>query len=1062
MVNRGLVPQIAHAHYCVRGRFGIGIGEIKSHEYFRMQNLKVRLARGGAAMVGLWLALPAIGAESISYNRDIRPILSDTCFHCHGPDQKTRKGKFRLDVAEDAVKKGAIVPGKPEESKLITRILSKEADEVMPPPESHKPLSVAQKDVLSRWIAAGAKYEKHWAYVPPVKPPTPAEGNPIDALVHQRQRELGLTAAPPADRRTLARRMYFDLAGLPPKPEEVDAFSADPAPEAVARLSEKLLAAPQFGERMAIGWLDVVRYADTIGYHSDNPRNVWPYRDYVIRAFNDNKRFDQFTREQLAGDLLPGATQQQKVGSAFNRLILSTEEGGAQAKDYEARMLTDRERAVSSVWLCQTVGCAQCHDHKFDPIKQRDFYSLGAFFADIEEPIIGGREPGMLVPDATQAAELQRHEEVLARAQKEYDTPKEEWLTAYGTWEAEQTDGARQESRWTALSPATAVAASGAELKVEKDHSVLARGKTNATEIYTIQFTNGVKNAVAFRLETMPHDSLPGKGPGRGASGNFALTEVVATVQRPGQTPSTVQFLTARADFEQLAVPAAQSRPRSGARAVIGGPVKVEPTGWAIAPQTGQPHQLILSLSAPLTVHEGETLVLELKQNEPGLALGRFRIGVATDPAETSGPLRFAPVKEIADLLLIPVAKRDAAQRDKLFAYFKNGAPETAAARKTLAEARKSRDELVGTVPRCLVSATNFQPRTVRVLPRGNFLIETGDIVQPALPQFLAGEETTAPGRRLNRLDLANWLVARENPLPARVVMNRLWKQFFGVGLSRVVDDLGAQGELPPNQALLDWLACEFMDSGWDVKHMVRLIVNSEVYQQSSVPSPETRAHDPLNRELAAQGRWRLEAELVRDNALTVAGLLEGRIGGPSTKPYQPEGYWENLNFPTRNYDASTGKDQYRRGLYTWWQRSYLHPSLVAFDAPTREECAADRNRSNIPQQALVLLNDPTYVEAARALAVRMIKEGGEDAGGRIAWAWRQVLNRAPRADELATTRALLAKELAEYHADPAAAQNLLKTGQTPLPGGLDNAELAAWTNIARVLLNLHETITRA
>ncbi len=1006
------------------------------------------------------LAVSARAAEPISYNRDVRPILSDSCFHCHGPDQKTRKGKFRLDVREDAVAKGAIVPGQPAESEIIKRIFTRNPDDLMPPAEAHKTLTLAQKELLRRWIASGAPYEKHWAYAPPVKLAVIQAKNPIDALVRQRLTELGLKPSPPADRRTLARRLYFDLIGLPPKPETVEAFARDKSPDAVSRLIEQLMASPQFGERMAIGWLDVVRFADTIGYHSDTPRNIWPYRDYVIKAFNENKPFDQFTREQLAGDLLPASTQEQKVASAFNRLLLTTEEGGAQPKDYEARMLTDRVRAVSSIWLGQTIGCAQCHDHKFDPIKQRDFYSLGAFFADIEEPIIAAREPGMLVTDEPQAVELKRLADEVARAQQEFDAPHPQWELAYTEWQRLQTEAVVQERRWTALTPSKAESDTDTKLTIEKD-SVLAKGTNAIAETYTVSFTNAVAGIVGLRIEALPHNSLPSKGPGRAGDGNFVLTEVVASILRPDHTTNVLSFTLARADFEQTQGSGTDSNATGSAAAVIDRDVKDATAGWAIGSQTNQAHQLLLGFAAPVSLQDGETLIVELKQKHPGHALGYFRLGATTNTDALAGPLRYPPAKEISDLLLIAAKQRDEKQKEKLFAHFKGIAPETATARKQLADARKAKGDFEAPIPRCLVSVTNAQPRTVRILPRGNFLIETGDLVQPALPAYLVGSDPQAEGRRLNRLDLANWLVARDNPLTARVVMNRLWKQFFGVGLSKVVDDLGAQGELPPNQALLDWLACEFMDRGWDFKHMVGLIVNSAAYQQTSVATKKLRARDPFNRELAVQSRWRLDAELVRDNALAVSGLLVDKIGGPSVKPYQPDGYWENLNFPVRGYDASAGAEQYRRGLYVWWQRSYLHPSMVAFDAPTREECAAERNRSNIPQQALVLLNDPTYVETSRALAVRILQEGGDDSKTRLTWAWLQVLSRAPRPDELKTIQSLLEKQLAEYRADPAAAQALLKIGQTPPPPDTDPSELAAWTNIARVILNLHETITR-
>lgn len=1038
-----------------------------------MKKLKCLIALG-IMLAGFELVLPAAGAERISYNRDIRPILSDDCFHCHGPDQKTRKGKFRLDVRADAVAKGAIVPGKPQESELIRRILTANEEEVMPPPEAHKNISKAQKELLRQWISSGAKYEKHWAYVPPVKTATPAGKNPVDVLVRERLHELKLKPSPSADRRTLARRLYFDLIGLPPKPEDVEVFANDKSPDAVSRLIEKLMASPEYGERMAIGWLDVVRYADTIGYHSDNPRNVWPYRDYVIKSFSENKRFDQFTREQLAGDLLPAGTRDQKVASAFNRLLLSTEEGGAQPKDYEARMLTDRVRAVSAVWLGQTVGCAQCHDHKFDPITQRDFYSLGAFFADIEEPIIGKREPGMLLPDAKQEVEWKRLDEALARAQKDFDAARPDWEQAFAEWQKVQTEAAIQERRWNVLKPATTRDEAGAELKTEKDGFVLAQSKTveTNTHTYALCFTNVLSDLVGFRLEVLSHDPSPGRGAGKkgkglnasgkAQDGDFVLVGVAAKIQHPNQTTNLVAISSGRDDSEPSESTATNSDPTGPASATSQSDAKGAGEGLSIRLQTNQDHQVVFTFSAPVSVSAGETFVVEIKPDGPSHAFKRVRIGVTTHVEALHGPLRFPPAQEITDLLVIPEEKRDQKLKEKLFAHFKSIAPETAEARKYLADSRKAREDYEASLPHCLVSSTNTQPRTVRILPRGNFLVETGDIMQPALPAYLVGDRKPSDGQKLNRLDLANWLVSRENPLTARVVMNRLWKQFFGLGLSKVVDDLGAQGELPPNQPLLDWLACEFLDSGWDMKHMVRLIVSSDAYQQTSVSSKKLRARDPQNRELAVQSRWRLDAELVRDNALEVSGLLVEKIGGPSAKPYQPDGYWENLNFPTRGYDASNGGDQYRRGLYTWWQRSYLHPSLVAFDAPTREECAAERNRSNIPQQALVLLNDPTYVEASRALAVRMLKEGGADAKSRLTWAWRQVLSRAPRADELKTIQALLEKQLAEYRSDSKSAESLLKIGQTPAPKDLDQSELAAWTNIARVLLNLHETITRS
>jgi hypothetical protein len=822
----------------------------------------------------------ASAAEPVEFNRDIRPILSDNCFYCHGNDASHRKAKLRLDIREEALKKKAFAPGNAEESELIKRLASLDPEEMMPPPDSHKKLTAEQKELLKRWIAQGAKYQNHWSYETPVKAPTSTPEKAIDELVDRRLASKHLQPAAEADRRTLARRLQADLLGLPPTPEEVDAFVKDTSPDAYAKLVDRLIDSPHYGERMAIGWLDVVRFADTIGYHSDTPRNVWPYRDYVIRSFNQNKPFDRFTLEQLAGDLLPDSDREAKVGSAFNRLLLTTEEGGAQAKDYQQRMLNDRVRAVGAAWLGQTTGCAQCHDHKFDPFSQRDFYSLGAFFADIHEPDIGRREEGLLLTTPEQEKRLAELAGEVAKTKKALDVAALTLADDITAWEKELS---------------------------EETQPVSAAKKTKA----------------------------------------------------------------------------------------------------------------------------------KAKRKDPDAKL-----------AAQATPI----LKKLA-------AKRNAAEKLIIRDYYLSVHPEILKSeRVAVATAQKTHDAYRAEIPKCLVTTKAAVVRTVRVLPRGNWMDESGVEVKAALPHYLP--QPKLEGRTPDRLDLAKWLISRENPLTARVVMNRLWMQFFGTALSKNPGDLGAQGELPPNQALLDWLAVEFMDSQWDMKHMVRLIVNSDAYRRSSVASPAQTAADPYNRELGRQSPYRLDAELVRDNALAIAGLLTPQIGGPSVKPYQPERYWENLNFPTREYMADKGDSQYRRGLYVWWQRSFLHPSMLAFDAPSREESCTDRTRSNIPQQALVMLNDPTYVEASRAFAVRALAEKGDD-DQRITWAWRRALQRNPDAKELGTLRKVLTERRAAYKADPAAAKELLKVGLTPPPAQADPTELAAWTHVTRVVLNLHETLTR-
>jgi hypothetical protein len=1007
------------------------------------------------AAIGAASGLYAASAipEKIEFNRDVRPILSDNCFYCHGPDKNHRDGKMRLDIREEALAKEAFVPGKPEESELINRILTTDEDDLMPPPDSHKKLTARDKEVLKRWIAQGAGYQLHWSYEKPVKAAIPAGTNGVDVLVQKRLAEVGLKPSPEADRRTLIRRLYSDLIGLPPTPEEVAAFENDKSPQAYEQLVERLLGNPHYGERMAIGWLDVVRFADTNGYHSDNPRNVWPYRDWVIQSFNDNKRFDRFTLEQIAGDLLPDANQETRVGSAFNRLLLTTEEGGAQPKDYEQRMLTDRVRAVGAAWLGQTTGCCQCHDHKFDPLTQHDFYSLGAFFADIKEAIIGRREEGMTVLDAKLKKQSDDIDARLASLRTEFNKPRPDLAEAQTRWESEAAKAAATAGEWETLKPASAAAArKNITLKADKEGIVRAtidakrnaRKQNDGTDEYIVTVKAPAKGVTGFRIE-----ALKEKSPGIGLSGNgnFVLSEISVN----GGPGKPVKVARATATFAQADFPASSA---------VDGITDQKLNGWAALGGTGADQSLYLELADTLDAPD-TMLTFRLKfgwgENHE---IANLRISATTAPKPVQAPAVGLPSTEIAAILKIDPAQRTPEQKVLVQNAYRQAAPELKALRTNIAGVEKERADFDKAAPKCLVSISAPEKRTVRILPRGNWMDESGEIVKAAVPAFLP--QPKVQDREPNRLDLAQWLVSRDNPLTARTVMNRMWKQFFGTGLSKVLDDLGAQGETPVNPALLDWLACEFMDSGWDVKHMVRTIVISKTYRQVSTATKELVAADPYNRELARQSRFRVDAELVRDNALAVAGLLVPKIGGPSVKPYQPARYWENLNFPTREYANDSGESQYRRGLYTWWQRSFLHPSMLAFDAPSREECTAERNRSNIPQQALVLLNDPTYVEAARVFAGRIIGECLGTPEQRVTWAWLQALQRDPSADELKVMTELFAKQLADYKREPGDAEALLKTGLAPTPAGIDKSELAAWTHVARVVLNLHETITRS
>ena len=766
-----------------------------------------------AAVPPLLLSGVEPGRE-ISFNKDVRPILADKCFACHGPDGGAREGDLRLDIQSGALADrggyAAVTPGDVEGSEMGYRIRASRLDR-MPPVDWHKALTEKEKRTLELWIEQGAKWEEHWAFIAPVRPQVPAMENlfaatPVDAFILENLSRQGLVPSAEADRWTLLRRLSLDLIGLPPTAGQLNDFLADSKPGAYERQVDRLLASPHFGERMAMGWLDLVRFADTVGYHGDQVHNVIPYRDWVIHAINENMPFDEFARMQLAGDLVEGAGDDGLIASCYNRLLQSSHEGGVQLKEYAAIYDADRVRNFGSVWMGLTVGCAQCHDHKFDPIEQKDFYQFAAFFADIDDR-------GHLRKDSGR--------------------------------------------------------------------------NTNPT-------------------------------------------------------------------------------PR-----------------------------------------------------EPEMDL-------------------FSPLDRIAIAAL--EEKIEAAEDD-----------ESRAVLVTEKEAIK---------PRRVMISKSSEPRTIRVLNRGDWMDESGEIVEPNVPKVLPPIEKQ--GDRATRLDLATWLMNAQHPLTARVFVNRLWRQFFGRGLSKVLDNLGSQGAWPEHPQLLDWLAVEFREGGWDVKAMVKLLVNTNAYRQISVPSADHLEKDPDNQWFGRQNRWRLEAELIRDQALSAAGLLSNKIGGKSGLPYQPVGYYVHLNFPARKYQVGKGAQQYRRGVYTHWQRTFLHPSMLAFDAPTREECTAERAISNTPSAALALLNDPTFVEAARALAQRILLEGGDSDQSRLAWAFRQVSGRTATSAEVSVIIKLLQQHRLSFGENPESAAALLAVGYFQHSPELAISELAAWTSVARALLNLHETVTRS
>ncbi|XZE19384.1 PSD1 and planctomycete cytochrome C domain-containing protein [Pirellulaceae bacterium SH449] len=1035
-------------------------------------------------------------ADRVEFNRDIRPILSDNCIFCHGPDNNKREADLRLDTQAGLIGEtdlpGVVKPGRPDESELFRRIITTEEYERMPPAASHKSLTAEQVALIRRWIEQGAVYESHWAFLPLRRNESQSDASSstnqvsIDSRINRVLQARGIKPSPKADPFTLMRRIHFDTIGLPPRDGDLDQgvvgdYIRDPSDAHYESVVDRLLNSPHFGERMAIWWLDLVRYADTVGYHGDQDMSMSPYRDYVIRSFNENKPFDQFTREQIAGDLVPEPSLTDQIASGYNRLGMMSAEGGVQPKEYLSKYIAERVRNVSGTWMAMTMGCSECHDHKFDPLSAKEFYQMEAFFADIDEVGLypGNHDTGIWgphvsVPTPEQSSELAQLQAGIEAIKKKLSTSTDELMQAQQSWEQSQT-------HWFPLEIQSIRSKNGAELKTLDDGSILASGDNPDTDSYIATIKIPASGLSAIRLEVLPDDSLPNKGPGRAGNGNFVLSEIVARTLREGSDPIVHDFAAAIASYEQTGAAGGNPYGKWAVAAAIDKDVKGAKWGWAIMEQAGKPNQAVFQFQNPVSqqfdapnnesseqedivksVADGRLLEIELAQNldNPKHTLGRFRLSGTSRSTESVSELMTPP--EIASILPKPVDDRTADEREQIRKHFLALTPLLATERDELAKLTKQKEQLERSIPITLVTKP-VKPRTVRVLARGNWMDETGEEVEPGFPAAISvpSFQKVSAGERLTRLDLANWITSPDNPLTARVTVNRLWKLFFGQGLSRSLDDFGAQGEPPLHPELLDYLAARFIESGWNVKELVREILLSDAYQRSSLPSEEAWQADPDNRWLARQGRFRLEAELIRDNALAVSGLLVTRIGGKSVKPYQPPGYWSYLNFPQREWENSRADQLYRRGLYTHWQRQYLHPSLMAFDAPSREECTADRPRSNTPLQSLVLLNDPTYVEAARVFATAILEKGGETDEQKISFAVERGLARAAIAEEIAVLASLLDQARTEYKNSPESASKLLQVGQYPLPAGKDTIELAAWTNVARTILNLHEVITR-
>ena len=1014
---------------------------------------------------------------------------------------------MRLDIRAEALKplkdgKLPIVPGDPDKSAIVERVFDSSAARRMPPQYAHKNLTDEQKNTIRRWVAEGAVYEGHWAYQPVKRPVVPEVAdrsirNPIDNFIQQRLRKQGLTPAPEADRRTLVRRVTLDLTGLPPTPDEVRDFEKDTSADAYEKVVDRLLRSPRHAEQSAMHWLDIVRYADTCGFHGDNIFPAWPYRDYVLQSFLTNRPFDQFTREQLAGDLMPEATVEQRIASAYNRLNRTSAEGGLQPKEYLAKYAADRVRALSTAWLGSTMGCAECHDHKFDPFLTKDFYSMEAFFADVQEtglmPDRGRRAWGTQIelPSPEQKQERDRLDRQIEAARRFLDSRQSSVVTGveaegklYERWK-------NGELAWHFQRPVSAKSVNGSELaifndemvdslvypngKLVPDHGpgdglIVARGPNPDNETYIVTLQPGAGIWTELGLDVEQDDSLPGSRISRGAD-HFLLTGVEAVLEEPGRAPRKLAF--------SLATGNESTQNGMPAMAVLDDDPE---TGWGVALGESDAPFLALRFADKLTTDAKSRIVITLRQDSTKYrraVIGRVRLALSSGeyswPGEGDEGRRFESKErygwasglshEVVSALQTAQDKRTDNQKRAIADYFAWATPGLTCARSELDVLEARRNLLQASIP-VVVTAVAEKPRETRILPRGNWMDDSAPVVQPAIPEMF-GKLNTAG--RATRLDLANWLTSAGNPLTARVFTNRVWRQFFGTGISKVLDDLGSQGEWPTHTELLDWLASEFMHPewqpagthDWDMRHLVRTIVLSHTYRQSSVGSAESDSKDPENRLLAHQAHLRVDAEMVRDIALSVSGLLKEKFGGPSVSPIEPDGYLATLNFPKREYSADRGDDLYRRGVYTLWRRTFLYPSLLTFDAPTREECVVNRVVSNTPLQALVLLNDPVYTEAARAFAQNALKNGKSTFDQQLNWIFEEALSRPPTAEERRILQELYRNNLQRFKATPAEAGKFVSTGESSVTETKDLPRLAAMTTVTRAVLNLHETITR-
>ncbi len=1026
------------------------------------------------------------GIPQLHFDRDIRPILSEYCYTCHGPDAGKLQAGLRLDIKDSAfgpLESGstAVIAGKPEESELVRRILSADSGELMPPAESGKPLLPAQIAALKRWIEEGAQWADHWSFqsirtpsIPHAATADDRVNNAIDEFVLAKLHSEGLAQSPPEDKERLIRRASLDLTGLPPTIKEVDDFLNDDSPSAFERVVDRLLGSQHFGERLALPWLDLARYGDTSGYHNDSLRDMWLWREWVIHAFNQNLPFDQFTIEQLAGDLLPDATIDQKIASGFHRNVMTSDEGGLIDAEYRNLYVVDRIATTGVSWLGMTVACAQCHDHKYDPITQKDFYALYAFFNNVPENGKDGvrdrnPQPFLSVPSDMQKAKLKQNDEEFAAAELKLSELMKTLTEKQSSWEqafvANNAD--------VKLPPPTVLFtldengngknADGTDLvalpqgDIQFDEGAVGKSfKAGSVGWFEygeqFDFEKEQPFSVASYLMVTPEGGAPfGKmNDADGARGwDLEFHGLRPSVHLIHRWPDDVIHIQADEDlpanvFTHVAFTYDGSGKAAGVQLYVNGllaktSIKVDQLKGSI--RSGTPFSIGRRSSASVAFR------------------GRVDDVHVYDRALSGGDIAAFNTSEMIKLVSTPNDQRTDKQKEQIAKYFQQSqVPELAIVQKSVVDLRKAKDDFAASIPNTMVMSEMATPRDTFIKVRGNY-DQDGEKVSASVPAFLPQISPQPDGAPLNRLHLAKWLVAPNHPLTARVTMNRWWAMLFGTGIVKTLNDFGSQGERPSHPELLDWLASDFLRD-WDTKRVIKQIVLSATYQQSTQVSPELLARDHENRLLARGPRQRLDAEIIRDNALAISGILNPSIGGKSIKPVQPDGTWEINEMGGYGYDKSTGADLYRRGIYVYWRRSTVYPSFITLDAPTREFCVAQRAKTSTPLQSLVLMNDPVFVEAARAFAQRILAEPNLTDSARTQLAWRLALARNPTDSEHSILNRTLEQQLAHYRIDIDAAKRFVAVGDLPKPPTLDDSELAAWTALSNVILNLNETIS--